>query len=381
MRKKIYWAIGVVVSILALMYGLNTSTKVDTITVGKDNIQHMLVDTGYVQAAEQFDLYAQQMARVSDIPVSLGQSIEKEQVIMVLENLDLSMSSNQLQIQLSQAKAALTSAEAALERSRLDVADTQTKFYRAQELFDAGAISKAEYDETRSLLDKYQKGLTEQTKNLLTSREQVNSYQQLLTSSKQKEAELLVKSPIAGTLLQIPVKREQVVAQGTLLARVALASTLEIKADLLSDDLGEVKIGQKVQVTAPVLGETVLTGEVIKIYPQAEEKQSALGVIQRRVPVIIALESNGNLKPGYETRISIATASKEDVLIVPREAIFSNTSNQKQVMLIVNGKLVFREVKTGLADSKNIEILEGLNPGDIIAKDASVSLKENTRVK
>ncbi len=381
MRNKIYWAIGLIVALLALLYMLNTSTEVETITVGKGSIQHTVVDTGYVQAAERYDLYAEQGARVSEITVSVGQSIQKGQVMMVLENLDISMSSKQLLISLNQAKSLITAAQSAADRSSLDLRDAQDKLARVKELYAAGAISKTEYDETRSLVDKYQSNYKEQTESLKTAQAQVNTYKELLSQSEQKEAQLVVKSPITGTLMQLPVQQEQVVQSGTLLARVARESELEIKADLLSDDLGEVKVGQKVQVTAPVMGEAVLNGEIINIYPQAEEKQSALGVIQRRVPVIIAMESTGNLKPGYETRVSIVTASREEVLIVPRGAILSTSDKQQKVMLISNGRVSLRDVKTGLLDSKNIEIIEGLKAGDQIIKDASISIQVNARVK
>lgn len=381
MSKKVYWAIGAVAALVALLYILNTSTEVETITVGKGNIQHTVVDTGYVQAAERYDLYAEQGARVSKISVSVGQSIQKGQVMMVLENLDIAMSSKQLVISLNQAKSLITGTQATVDRSSLELRDAQDKLARVKELYAAGAISKTEYDETRSLVDKYQSNFQEQTESLKTAQTQVNTYKELISQSQQKEAQLVVKSPIAGTLMQLQVQREQVVQSGTLLARVALASELEIKADLLSDDLGEVKVGQKVQVTAPVMGEVVLNGEIINIYPQAEEKQSALGVIQRRVPVIIAMESTGNLKPGYETKVSIATASREDILLVPRGAVLSTSNKQQQVMLISNGRMTLRDVKTGLLDSKNIEIFEGLKAGDQIIKDASLSLKENARVK
>jgi HlyD family secretion protein len=181
--------------------------------------------------------------------------------------------------------------------------------------------------------------------------------------------------------MQLPVEQEQVVVYGALLARVAMPNDLEIKVDLLSDDLGEIQIGQKAQITAPVLGNQVLNGEVIQIYPQAEEKQSALGVIQRRVPTIIRLDDTSNLKPGYETRVSIITASNENVLLVPREAVLSSTNGEKQVMAIVNNRVVMRTVTTGLFDNKNVEITAGLQEGQEIIKDASIGLQPNARVK
>lgn len=380
--KKIYWVILLAIALAGLGYYLGTAaTEVELAAVDQGDILHTVVDTGYVQSADKTDIYASQGGVVVNLPVKVGQGIDKGQVIMVLQNRDLAMSSQQLQIQLSQAQTAVSTTEAALVQSRLDLEDAQANFDRSQELYNAGAVSQVEYDQARSILEKSQAILEAQEQSLQSSKEQVNNYQALLTSSRAKENELEVRSPIAGTLMQLPVQLDEVVTYGALLARVAQAGDLEIKVDLLSDDLSEVQLGQKAQITAPVLGDKVLNGEVIQIYPEAEEKQSALGVIQRRVPTIIILEDNDNLKPGYETRVSIITASASDVLLVPREAVLTADNGQKQVMLVVDGRIKFQDITTGLTDNKNIEITGGLENGDIIVQDASTTLKANARVK
>jgi HlyD family secretion protein len=382
MRKKIYWAILVAIALAGLGYYLaSAATAVETVTVSQGSIQQTVADTGYVQSVQESDVYATQSGRIISMPVTVGQNIEKSQVILVLQNRDLSMSSDQLQIQLSQAQAAAAAAASAVDQERLTLEDAKSKFTRAQELYAAGAISQVDYDAANSLLQTNQASLQSQEKALQSAGDQVNNYQTLLASSTQKENELQVRSPITGTLMLLPVQQEQVVTQGDLLAQVAEANDLEIKVDLLSDDLGEIRVGQKAQITAPVLEEKVLNGEVIQIYPQAEEKLSALGVSQRRVPIIIKLEDNGNLKPGYETRVSIITAGSDNVLLVPRAAVSSTADGEKQVMAVVNGRVVFRVVTTGLMDSNNIEITGGLSAGDQIIKDASTTLKPNTKVK
>lgn len=382
MRKKIYWAILLAIALTGIIYYFGTAaTAVDMTKVGRGDISHTVVDTGYVQAADKVDIFAPQGGRIISLPVWVGQTVEKNQLLMVLQNRDLAMNSQQLQIQLNQANAAVNADQKALEQGNLELADSRIRFTRAQELYRAGAISQVEYDAARSLLDKALVSTEAQGQNLQSAQAQVNNYQSLVNSARNNEQELQVKSPISGTIMQLPMQQEEVVMYGTTLAQVASAEKLEIKVDLLSDDLGEVKLGQKVQITAPVLGDVVLNGEIIKIYPQAEEKTSALGVIQRRVPTIVKLDSIGNLKPGYETRVNIITASRKNVIIVPREAVLTSSTGEKQVMRVINGRVGFRVVKTGLMDSKNIEIIAGLSAGDHIIKDASVVLKENARVK
>ncbi|MEQ8236732.1 MAG: efflux RND transporter periplasmic adaptor subunit [Syntrophomonadaceae bacterium] len=382
MRKKLYWAIFLIIALAGLSYYfLAAAAEVEMTTVTRGDILHTVVDTGYVQAVDKTDVYATQGGRVMSLPVNVGQKVEKDQVIMVLENRDLAMSTQQLQVQLNQANASVSSTQAALEQTRIDLDKLNLDCQRAQELYSAGALSQVEYENARSLLDKTQASFDALSQTLADGRQQVASYQGLIANSRQNEQALQIKSPIAGTIMQLPVHQQDVVSYGSLLAQVGSAGLLEIKVDLLSDDLGDIKLGQKAQITAPVLGEQALTGEIVKIYPQAEEKQSALGVIQRRVPTIVRLNQMGNLKPGYETRVTIITAGKEGVLLVPREAVITAADGQKQVMQIVNSRIRLVVVKTGLQDSKNVEIIEGLLQGDQIVKDASVSLQPNARVK
>lgn len=382
MRKKLFWAVPLIIALFGLgYYFLAAATEVEIAAVAQGDILHTVVDTGYVQAVDKTDVYATQGGRVMSLPVNVGQKVEKDQVIMVLENRDLAMSTQQLQVQLNQANASVSSAQAALEQTRIDLEKANSDCQRAQELYSAGALSQVEYENARALLYKTQASFDALSQTLADGRQQVASYQGLIANSRQNEQALQIKSPIAGTIMQLPVHQQDVVSYGTLLAQVGSAGLLEIKVDLLSDDLGDIKLGQKAQITAPVLGAQVLTGEIVKIYPQAEEKQSALGVIQRRVPTIIRLDQMGNLKPGYETRVTIITAGKEGVLLVPREAVITAADGQKQVMQIVNNRIRLVAVKTGLQDNKNVEITEGLLQGDQIVKDASVSLQPNTRVK
>lgn len=382
MRKKIIWAIFGVITLAGLAYYYATSaTQVDVVTVGKGDISRSVVDTGYVKAVNQSDVLSTQGGRVINLPVSVGQSVEKDQVLMVLENKDLAMSSEQLQIQMTQARTAVNTARTVLEQGAFLLTNGQTQFNRTEELYRAGAISQADYETARSQLDQTIASVEAQNQALQLSQEQVNTYQSLLNSAHQKEQELQIRSPIRGTVMTLPVQQGSTVINGTLLAQVALTNDLEIQVNLLSDDLKEIQVGQTAQITAPVLGDQTLSGKIAQIYPQAEEEQSALGIIQRRVPTIITLDSSSNLKPGYETRVSIITASKKEVVLIPQEAVLTAANGQLQVMLIMNGRVKFQEITTGLTDSKNIEIIGGLQPGDQIVKDARVNLKANDRVK
>jgi HlyD family secretion protein len=383
-RKKKVYLIGVIVLAglaalaLRLLWG---GQEVEALQVQLGSVTRTVTDSGYVQPAADFNIHATQSARVTEVPVETGQSIQEGQTLVVLENLDLSVQISDVRSQLSQAQTAAVSARAALERTRLELEDAGKNLNRVRELYGAGAVSRAEYESAVLQEETCRQNLNEQSARLDSALVQEAGSRESLRQLDAKERQLVVKSPAEGIVLNLPVKREEVVSPMTLLASVAVTGQLEVKADILSDDLGEVRLGQKTTISAPVLGQKILLGQVKKIYPRAEEKQSALGVIQRRVPVIITLPEPDLLKPGYEVRVAIETLSRQEVLVLPREAVRTTGEGQREVTVVVKGQVEHRPVQTGLSDQVYIEIKDGLEAGDVVVRDGGLELKKRTKVK
>ncbi|OPX86892.1 efflux RND transporter periplasmic adaptor subunit [Pelotomaculum sp. PtaB.Bin117] len=381
-KKKFCLGAGVLtVLVIAVLAVAGGGQEVETVQASQGNIVCTVTDSGYVQPATNYDIHATQSARVVQVPVETGQPVHQGQTLVLLENLDLAAQISEARSQLSQSQTTADGARAAMERIQLELNDAKQNLDRMQELFQAGAVAKTDYDKAKLQVETTQQSLNEQQSLLDTALAQADGLNQLLQQYGAKEQQLVVKSPVGGMVLNLPVKQEQVITAGTLLVSVAIPEQLEIKADILSDDLADVKMGQKVTVTAPVLGQKVLTGEVKQIYPRAEEKQSALGILQRRVPVIVTLQDQANLKSGYEVKVAIETLSRQDILTLPREAVRTTGDGQKEVMVVINKKVYHRPVQTGISDQNNIEITGGLSAGDEVVKDGSLALKEKSKVK
>ncbi len=382
-RKKLFILVGIVV-ILALITAITVltgGTGAETVQVRTGDIIRSVEDTGYVQPATSYDLHAPQNAKVVQVPVDRGQQVNKGQTMVVMENLDLSLQVEDTRSQLSQTAASIAAAQAAVQRIELELKNAGENLARFQDLYESGAISTVEFEAAELKVQTLEQSLQEQKSLLESTRAQQAGLNRSLQNLNRKERQLTLQSPVDGIVLSLPAKQEQVVTPGTVLASVAVQDKLEIKADILSDDLGEVKLGQRVKITAPVLGPKVLYGEVGEIYPLAVEKQSALGVIQRRVPVIVTLADPANLKPGYDVKVAIETLTHKDVPVIPREAVHTLQGGSKEVMVVIDNRVEHRPVKTGIGDRENIEITEGLAAGDVIIRDGSLDLKENTRVK
>lgn len=380
--SKIYLGAGLLAILVLTAVVLSTGgTEVETVGVSEGYIIRSVEDTGYVQPATDHSVYATQSARVTRVAVDTGQLVSKGQTLVSLENTDLAAQISDTRSRLSQATAAVSGAEAAQERIQLELASAEDNLVRVKELYETGAATLVAYEQARLQVETTGQRLDEQISLLDSVRAQTEGLTRSLGQLDDRERQLVVQSPVDGTVLDLPVKQEQVLNPGALIATVAQADRLEVNADILSDDLAELEVGQRVTITAPVLGEKILAGEVSKIYPRAEEKQSALGIIQRRVPVMITLEEPANLKPGYEVRVAIETLRKQNIPILPRESVRSTKDGQREVMIVVDGRVQHRQISTGISNREYIEITGGLKTGDLVVRDGSLNLGEQAKVK
>jgi len=380
--KKIYWALGtLIVVVIAVLLFKPETVVVQVAEVRKGQIIQTVEDTALVRAIDTHNLYAPATSgTVVKIPVKIGQAVKRGEVILKMESTALNKQIDDTRSRLKQIDASIEGTRAALNRAQLQLADAQDKFVRIQQLFQAGAVSQVEYEKARLLVETCRQNLNEQKSMLDRIEAQKAGLNQLLKQLTAEKHQLVVRSPVDGVVLDLPVKNGQIPPPGTLLASIAVPNQLEIKADILIDDLAGIQTGQKATITAPVLGDKILTGEVKEIYPQAYEKTSALGVIQRRVPVIISLTDTANLKPGYEVRVSIETFRKQNILVVPRQAVRTIAGGQQKVMVVVDNRVQHRFIETGITDGENVEVTSGLSAEELVILDGSMELAEGTKV-
>lgn len=369
------------VVIIAAYYLLGGGRSAETVKVAVGDITRTLDDNGYVRLVRDYDIQATQTARVLQIMAQAGDMVKQGQPLVLLENLDLGVQSAQAAASLYQAQAAAASAVAERDKAQLVLQDNRTQLERMQKLLDIGAVSQVEYNQARLAAETSKKTLQELESSLQTSQAQVQELTVMLEKLQKKEEQLTVTSPVDGQVLSLGIKEAQVVMPGTQVVKVGVPGEMEIEAKILSDDLAEIKIGQQVKITAPVLGDKILTGTVKSISPLAEEKVSALGVIQRRVPVVIAFPASQNLQSGYEVKVSIITNQAIKVPVIPREALRTGKDGKKEVMQVLGGRVKVTVVEAGLADNNQVEIRSGLKEGDIIIKDATADIPEKTRIK
>ncbi|HHV16514.1 MAG TPA: efflux RND transporter periplasmic adaptor subunit [Gelria sp.] len=384
MKSKKAWIIGgiILAAVIAAVAIIGSSgEEVEVVKASRGTFILTVEETGYVEAANDREVQATSVAQVRDLLVESGDKVRLGQILIKLSSSELTAEIESARSQLARTEGELQAAELSIQSIRLELKQAENDLARKKVLLQSGALARAEYEKAELQVDKLRKSVSQQEAGVSGLNKQVSSLGAMLNSLEEKAGELQVISPISGTILDLPVEVGQVVAPGTPLVQIGADNQLEVKTELLSDDTRRVKTGQTTRITAPVLGDQALSGQVSKIYPRAYEKTSALGVIQRRVPVVIALNQSANLQPGYEVRVAIETLRKEGVILLPRESVRLTEDGYYRVLVVNENRIEERSIEIGEKNQQWVEVIKGIKVGETVVRDGSLELKEGSRVK
>ncbi|HKF22642.1 MAG TPA: efflux RND transporter periplasmic adaptor subunit, partial [Candidatus Angelobacter sp.] len=97
---------------------------------------------------------------------------------------------------------------------------------------------------------------------------------------------------------------------------------------------------------------------------------------------IQAANPGQQLRPGMTAQLSIVAKTVEDALVIPASALLNANGDGAQVMVIDSqGKAVTKDVKTGIQNGQEVEIVAGLNAGEQVISQGAYGLPDKTKVK
>jgi HlyD family secretion protein len=195
-------------------------------------------------------------------------------------------------------------------------------------------------------------------------------------------------SPVNGVVLERAISNEGPLATGTLLMRIGRWEDLELEADVLSQEVVQVKVGDPVEVFGPAIGPKPAKAQVSRIYPAGFTKISSLGVEQQRVKVIMKflpedlawLRKDRELGVDFRVRVRIITDEKPAALVIPRSAVFRGSGGQWKVFAIRDGLATETNIELGLTNDEFVEVTKGITAGERVVLAPESSLTNGTRV-
>ena len=380
-KKKRIWLVVVIVLALIIaalaLRGCNNKKPAaaknagteEIYTVKRGKIVSTIEITGEIQPQVTVQIKSKVSGKVLKFYVEENDYVKAGQIIADIEP-DYNQAST-----LAAIRARLTSSEIRLKNAQKDLADKQrllTGSYVTQKEVDAAA------DELQEAQLEYKQAL-----------QQYDLVKELDTGGKVTH----VYATASGTVINRPVQEGEMITssnstygEGSVILKVADLKKMIVSANINEVDIAKFKLGQSAVIKVDALPYQEFTGKITKIAAMAATVNSAIVF-----PVEIRLDNPGTaLKPGMTGNVSITGETRDNVLIIPIRAVFSDDKNQDIVYLYKSGaakdaqqqpKPSANPVKLGANDLQNVEVVEGLKEGDKISLTEQASTSMNAAMQ
>jgi HlyD family secretion protein len=330
------------------------------VTVERGRFRLAVSASGLVRPIDRIELKSKASGEVTRLPIEVGDRVEKGALIAQLDQLE--------------ERAALAQAEADLEIARAELELAEKNFERRKQLFSSKVIAKEARDETELELAVARSKLVQATTALERARERMQ--------------DSVISAPVDGIILQKYVESGQIIASGvsnvgggTPIADIADMRDAHIEAGVDEIDIGKISVGQTATIRADAYPDQVYEGEVVRIAPEARVEQNVT-----LFDVVVEVQNtDNNLKSGMNATVEIVIVDLPEVLTIPVTAVQESDTDRDgppggsgaATVLVKEGSdYAPREVRTGRTNYRLVEVLSGLDEGEVLGIPMVSRLKE-----
>ena len=380
-----------------------------TIPVVEEELTVRITASGTVEPVRTVNLSPKTAGTLEQLLVEQGDRVVAGQVIGIMDRAQLSaqMAQNeasvaeaQAQLQdalngasstdIGQAEAALAAAEAALSDARARQSLAEEDLARNQSLFEQGAIARSDLDRAISENRSAQSGISQaiarvneaeerlidqqngsDAEDIAQARARLARAEAQLQAMEVQMSDTAIRAPFDGIVTQrfaeegafvTPTATASDVTSATSTAVVAIASGLEVIAEVPEADIGKISVGQKTEIQADAFTDETFEGTVKLIAPEAIERQNVT-IFQIRIQLTTGLD---RLRSNMNVTVSFLGDQLDDALVVPTVSIITQSGESGVLVPVEEGEVEFKPVVLGSQVGDRIQVLDGLEEGDLV---------------
>jgi HlyD family secretion protein len=370
------------------------SADVTTSTAKKGSITRTVTAAGHLQAVLTVKVSSNISGDLLSLEVKEGDRVKKGQVLGQIDK-------RIYEAQEFQLRAAVAAAKATAQQSEVNIVSLQNDLTRAQKLVAQQLVSPAE-------LEKADTALKVEKERLAAAKQQIAQNVGQLQQASYNASRATLTAPMEGTILELNHKVGERIRGSDFSEDVVLLmgglSDMEVKAEVGEHEVVAIHEGDTSTIDIDAMPDRQFKGRVTAVGKNAQIKNPGTDAEVTTFFVRVAmLDAPEGALPGMSSAVSISTATHENVVTVPIQAVTSREPKQKGgekgqalegslraagaeakpkeattlaatgkpkpvkvVFVIKDGKAEMREVTTGLASRTDIEILSGINQGETI---------------
>ncbi|MEC1715452.1 efflux RND transporter periplasmic adaptor subunit [Schinkia azotoformans] len=393
------------------------SVNVKTATAYEGFLNNGPIFTGTVQANEEVTVVPKLSGRIASIPVEVGMTVKKGDLLFSLEDQDLKNQSlqseaalgvaksgieaakssykngviaaenglNQAASTVSQLKNSLEEINASEKKIAKNLADAQANLNRTKELFAAGAVSKSQLEQAETAFvtaesamksvevsrkttqdklataqvaynnAKTQLQIAKENPQVTVSEEQLKQAEAAAQIVNHNLGEASIVSPIAGTISSVNSAVGEIVGPQTATVVVSDISNVRALVYVPAEKINTISVGDAVQVKIAA-ADTSSIGKVSNVSP--------VSVNGKGYPVEITVgNSELKLKPGMVSEVMFIDDEQSKGTIIPAKALVEK-DGKIFVYVVEDGHAKLTEVEVGQITDSQVSVKSGLNAND-----------------
>ncbi|WP_298739310.1 efflux RND transporter periplasmic adaptor subunit [uncultured Chitinophaga sp.] len=308
----------------------NPPAIVDVIVTSTTPVNNTIEASGTIVANEYAELHPEISGRITYLNVPEGTQIAKGTLIARINDADL---------------------QAQLEKSKVQLDLYQKTEERDRKLLAINGINQADYD---------------------LALNNVNSTKADIDYTQAQIDKTIIRAPFNGIIGLRQVSIGAYVSPATVIATIQQLDKIRVDFTLPEQYSNVVKKGAIADVMLDAAGNIHRKAQIIAAEPQ-------ITPTSRNLKVRAVLE-DGKGRPGAFAKVYINAGADAKSILVPTNAIIPNDKNN-QVILVKNGKATFTDVRTAVREANNIEITEGVNPGDTVVVTGVLFARPGAKLK
>ncbi len=348
-----YVLIGVVVlgALWAAAFFVKSNSKsaitYETKTPFMASIEKKTVATGKVVPEDEVEIKPQVSGIIDKIYLKEGAKVKAGDLIAKIKVVPNEQS-------LNQAKGRVKNAEVALNNTKIE-------YDRNKVLFDKGVVSSQDFNTQQLAYDRAK----------IELQNAQSDYQIIRVGSAggSSTANTNIRALVSGTILEIPVKEGDQVIQsnnfndGTTIATIADLSIMIFEGKVDEGEVGKLELGMPLKISLGAIDDKEFDAKLRFIAPKGVEEA---GAVQFKIEGDVTVEDDFLIRAGYSANASLVLEKKEDVMVIPEALLQFDKTTDEPYVEVATGDQQFerKDVKIGISDGVNVEILEGLTMED-----------------
>jgi HlyD family secretion protein len=322
------------------------------IEVTRGSIVEKAVAVGQIQPRQKFQVKSKISGIVRRALVQVGDTVKEGDALF-----EIGPDPTPLEV---------TEVDRQVESSQASYNRAQSEYQRALELSRGGVMSKSDVDGKHETFELARVALMKAQQDRDLTRKG-----RLTDTGK----EAIIRAPAAGTVLTRTVNPGDPIVPltsyqpGTEMASIADMRDLIFKGTVDEIDVGKLSVGMTARIKVGALPSDVVSGKVSRIAPQAQQKE---GATLFDIEIELDKDAKVTLRAGYSANADVIIREKKDVLTIPERLVtFEDGGKKASVEIPAAGpkdKPKKVDIKTGVSDGLNVEVVSGLKQGDKVVE-------------